>query len=276
MTPPAVAPFGRRAAAVTGVERHGPYVALRALDADGPHPAAGQFYMLRTEHGWGGGEDGRPYLSRAFSFARATPRADGGVELVFLLEEVGPGTRRLAACEAGENLLLAGPFGNSFEAGAARRAVLVAGGVGLAPVAALAAELRESGGAEPVVLIGMRGSEHARAAAALNLEHRLATDDGSAGTHGLVTELLVEELDTESDCTVYACGPPAMLETVRALCAERGVPSRLAMESEMACGFGACHGCVVPTRDGYKRLCVDGPVLDGEMLETALVAGAGH
>ena len=76
--------------------------------------------------------------------------------------------------------------------------------------------------------------------------------------------------------TVFACGPPAMLEAVRALCAERGVPAQLALESGMACGFGACFGCVVPTRDGYLRLCVDGPVLDADRLETALVPGAGH
>jgi NAD(P)H-flavin reductase len=67
-----------------------------------------------------------------------------------------------------------------------------------------------------------------------------------------------------------------MLEAVRVLCAERGVPAQLAMESGMACGFGACFGCVVPTREGYLRLCVDGPVLDADRLDSALVAGAGH
>ena len=61
---------------------------------------------------------------------------------------------------------------------------------------------------------------------------------------------------------MYACGPPAMLEAVRAICAQRTVPAQLALESGMACGFGACFGCVVPTRDGYLRLCVDGPVLE--------------
>jgi NAD(P)H-flavin reductase len=68
---------------------------------------------------------------------------------------------------------------------------------------------------------------------------------------------------------VYACGPPPMLEAVRAICAEQDVPAQLAMESGMACGFGACFGCVVPTREGYIRLCVDGPVLDAADLETA-------
>jgi NAD(P)H-flavin reductase len=103
--------------------------------------------------------------------------------------------------------------------------------------------------------------------AALLREPRVATDDGSTGHHGLVTELLSAELDADAHAHVYACGPPAMLEAVRALTAERDVPAQLALESGMACGFGACFGCVVATRDGYVRLCVDGPVLDASRLE---------
>ena len=80
----------------------------------------------------------------------------------------------------------------------------------------------------------------------------------------------------EERAAVFACGPPPMLEAVRALCAERDVPAQLALESGMACGYGACFGCVVPTRGGYVRLCVDGPVLDAADLESALVPGAGH
>ena len=94
----------------------------------------------------------------------------------------------------------------------------------------------------------------------------IATDDGSSGHHGLVTELLARHLDSHAE--IYGCGPPAMLEAVRALCAEHGIPAQLALESGMACGFGACFGCVVPTRQGYLRLCVDGPVLDAELLES--------
>ena len=88
----------------------------------------------------------------------------------------------------------------------------------------------------------------------------MATDDGSVGRQALVTDLLREQLDADPAATVFACGPPAMLEAVRLLCAELAVPAQLALESGMACGFGACFGCVVPTRDGYVRLCVDGPV----------------
>jgi NAD(P)H-flavin reductase len=75
-----------------------------------------------------------------------------------------------------------------------------------------------------------------------------------------VTDLLREELPGHVE--VYACGPPAMLDAVTAICEEHGVPGQLAMESGMACGFGACFGCVVPTKDGYVRLCVDGPVIE--------------
>ncbi|HEY8639996.1 MAG TPA: hypothetical protein VIL53_05770, partial [Solirubrobacterales bacterium] len=75
---------------------------------------------------------------------------------------------------------------------------------------------------------------------------------------------------------VYSCGPPAMLEAVRVLCTERDVPAQLALESGMACGFGACWGCVVATRDGYRRVCVDGPVLEAAELDSALLPGIGH
>jgi dihydroorotate dehydrogenase electron transfer subunit len=104
----------------------------------------------------------------------------------------------------------------------------------------------------------------------------VVTDDGSVGRRAFVTELLREELDSDPAARVYACGPPAMLEAVRALCAERETPAQLALESGMACGFGACFGCVVPTHEGYLRLCVDGPVLDARRLESALFPGAGH
>jgi NAD(P)H-flavin reductase len=89
-----------------------------------------------------------------------------------------------------------------------------------------------------------------------------------------VTELLAEALTERS--LVYACGPPPMLEAVRALVEERGVPAQLALESGMACGFGACFGCVVATKDGYVRVCVDGPVLEAAELESALMPGVGH
>ena len=96
------------------------------------------------------------------------------------------------------------------------------------------------------------------------------------GRAALVTDLLRERLTDDPAAAVFACGPPAMLEAVRALSAARETPAQLALESGMACGFGACFGCVAPTKAGYVRLCVDGPVLDAEQLDTAMFPGAGH
>src|SRR5205085_3978124 len=116
-----------------------------------------------------------------------------------------------------------------------RKALLVGGGIGAAPLLCLAEALRIE---EAKVLLGFRSAAHAEAARLFApAQPALATDDGSAGRHGLVTELLREALDEQTDRSVYACGPPAMLEAVRALCGERGVRAQLAMESGMACGF---------------------------------------
>lgn len=258
-----LAPFGRRLAPITATERHGAYVVLRCADLDGPEPQAGQFYMLAASSRWGGGESERPFLPRAFSVLRATPGGTGGVELQFLVEDVGPGTKRLCELVPGDGLLLVGPLGAGFASPReGRRALLVGGGVGIAPLAIWQDRL----GADTAVLLGFRDASRA-AGAALMSGARIATDDGSVGYHGLVTELLDVELGRAgSELEVYGCGPPPMLDAVRLLCAERDVPAQLALESGMACGFGACFGCVVPTREGYVRLCLDGPVLDAAVL----------
>jgi dihydroorotate dehydrogenase electron transfer subunit len=272
--PRTLAPPERRVAVVSGVERIGAYHLITALDGSGPvDPRPGQFYMLAAAEGWGGLGDERPYLPRAFSYARARMEPDG-VALTFLLEAIGPGTERLSTLVTDEGLALVGPLGVGFRPPAdGTRPLLVGGGIGAAPLMCLQEELAA---AEYSVLLGFRGAEHAQAAALFSGDPVVVTDDGSVGRGALVTEPLAAELDADPNATVYACGPPAMLEAVRALCAERDVAAQLAMESGMACGFGACFGCVVPTKDGYARLCVDGPVMDAGVLETALVAGAGH
>ncbi|HWE32425.1 MAG TPA: hypothetical protein VG410_03010 [Solirubrobacteraceae bacterium] len=264
-----LAPFGRRPATITARAAHGAYVVLHADDPGGPRPEPGQFYMLTAGERWGGGDGERPFLPRAFSVLRAPAGTD---ELQFMVEDVGPGTRRLTELDAGDELLLVGPLGIGFRAPRdGRRPLLVGGGVGVAPLAIWQDKL--SGAANP--LLGFRDEAHARGAALL-ANVAVATDDGSIGHHGLVTELLEDQLDQDGHAEIYACGPPAMLEAVRAIAAATAVPAQLALESGMACGFGACFGCVVPTKTGYLRLCVDGPVVDADKLETALVAGAGH
>lgn len=266
------APFGRRTARLRGVSELGAYRVLSVHDTSAVLPRAGQFYMLATAAGWGGGADERPFLGRACSVARAAPEA-GGVRLDFLLEDVGPGTHRLCGCAEGEALALVGPLGLGFRAPqAGQRALLVGGGVGIAPLAIWQDELSAAAVATSV-LLGFRDAAHAEGAALLR-DAAIATDDASVGHGGLVTELLADALAQGPPTVAYACGPPPMLEAVRALCERLDVAAQLALESGMACGFGACYGCVVPTRDGgYLRVCVDGPVVDAAVLATALAPG---
>jgi dihydroorotate dehydrogenase electron transfer subunit len=267
------APFGVRTLRVTGREEHGAYVVLRAADPVGPAPQAGQFYMLRAAERWGGGPGERPFLPRAFSVMRAET-GPAGLELQFLLEPVGPGTERLGELHEPDGLRVLGPLGRGFSAPrVGRTALLVGGGVGIAPLAIWQDQL---GPATPV-LLGFRDADHAVGARLLS-GATVATDDGSAGRPGLVTELLEREIDADPRREVYACGPPAMLEAVRAVCAEREIPAQLALEAGMACGFGACFGCVVPTAQGLIRLCLEGPVLDAAQLsaETFSIPGMGH
>jgi dihydroorotate dehydrogenase electron transfer subunit len=254
-----VSGFGRRRLTVTGNLQLGAYRVLRVADPHGAAPQPGQFAMLAAVEEWGGGEQERPYLPRAFSLARWR---DG--EADYLLEDVGPGTRRLCALQAGDEVWALGPLGRGFHLPQdARRAILVGGGVGIAPLAIL----QDSHPHGCTVLLGFRDAPRAEGAALLR-DARVATDDGSVGHHCLVTDLLAEELDRDASAVVYACGPAPMLEAVRAMCAAREVPAQLALESGMACGFGACFGCVVPVRSGgYKRVCVDGPVFDAAELE---------
>ena len=259
----APAPFARRLLTVLGVDELGAYSVLRVADVETPEPRPGQFAMIAAAERWGGGEDERPYLPRAFSIAR---RRIG--ESHFLLEDVGPGTRRLCELAEGDGLWALGPLGHGFSPPAPRRrAILVGGGVGIAPLAILQDTLEADGETDVTVLLGFRDGARAVGASLLR-GAAIATDDGSVGHHGLLTELLSKELYRDSRATVYACGPAPMLEAVRSMCAGRDVPAQLALESGMACGFGACYGCAVPRRGGgYLRVCVDGPVLDAAELE---------
>jgi dihydroorotate dehydrogenase (NAD+) catalytic subunit len=278
-----VAPWGRRLCAVTESRASGGYRVFSLLDGEGPKPEPGQFYMLATKSHWE--ERGtRPFLPRALSVADAV-EAEGGVRLDFLIEGIGPGTDRLCELETGEGVWINGPLGNAFSdprelAAGAAGAILVGGGIGIAPLALLRKRFGEQN--VPVrVLLGFRDAAHSGGLDDLFAccEVALASEDGHVGHRGFVTDLLAAMLggDDAGSAAVYSCGPPAMLEAVRAMCAEREVACELAMESPMACGYGACFGCAVPKPDGgYMRLCVDGPVLRslaGDPLDIAPPAG---
>ena len=205
---------------------------------------------------------------------------DGAPEHAQVLYKVfGAGTRLMATLETGAPLQVLGPLGNSFEAPADPRTIplFVAGGIGSAPFPAFAAALRARDVA-PRMIYG------ARSAADLPLlawfqDHcadvRVTTDDGSLGHRGLVTDELkrvIEEHGADA-VHVYACGPEPMLKAVARLCIGLHVCCDLALEARMACGFGVCLGCVVPTHDagadgdrGFSRVCIDGPVLAASRL----------
>jgi NAD(P)H-flavin reductase len=235
------APFGRRLCEVAHNRESGGYRVVSLVDREGPEPQAGQFYMLAAADGWGA-RDGRAFLPRAISVAETTPAAGGGVRLDFLLDAVGPGTERLGALRERDGVWITGPLGNSFAAprevseGAAG-AVLVGGGVGVAPLAQLRRRFAERG-VPHRVLLGFRERAHTGgldlfcgSSGALCPEVRLATEDGHAGVQGRVTDLLLPILagDDVTSGVVYSCGPPAMLEAVRVLCAEHGVAVELAL-----------------------------------------------
>ncbi len=277
------APFGRRLCKVSEARASGGYRVFSLLDREGPEPLPGQFYILAAER-WAD-EGGRPYLPRAISVAETAPALTSpllahsakkgevsGVRLDFLIEGVGPGTEQLCGLEVGEKVWVMGPLGSSFAeprelSSDAAGAILVGGGIGIAPLALLRRTFAERN-IPTRVLLGFRDKAHSGGLDDLFAccEVRLASEDGHVGHRGYVTDLLSTMLtgDDATSAAVYACGPPAMLDAVAQLCESRDVACELAMESPMACGYGACFGCAVPKPDGgYMRLCVDGPVLSG-------------
>jgi NAD(P)H-flavin reductase len=267
------APLGRRLCEVTENHASGGYRVFSLRDEDGPPPEAGQFYMLAAEDHWEE-SGGRPFLPRALSVADAVADGDA-TRLDFLLEAVGPGTERLCGLTPGERAWVNGPLGNAFSeprqlAPDAAGAILIGGGIGIASLALLRRRF-SARGVPAQILLGFRDRAHSGGLGDLfsNCQIGLASDDGHVGERGLVTDLLAAMLDGDdaTSAAVYSCGPPAMLEAVRAMCAARGVACELALESPMACGFGACFGCAVPLAEGgYMRLCVDGPVVAGDRI----------
>jgi len=250
------APLGRRLAEVVGCRPLGPYRLLQVADPTSPPPRPGQFAMLAAAEGWGG-EEGRPYLPRAFSYADFN---DGVAS--FLVAAVGPGTRRLAALRPGERVWLLGPLGRPFSPRPGT-CLAVGGGTGIAPLAFLANRTELAVEA----LFGFATGGQA-AAADLVPSAAVATEDGACGRRGTVLELLRERLAQVSEGVwLCGCGPQGLLEELRRLALELRIPCQLALEAPMACGFGACHGCVVAGADGtYLRVCAEGPVFAAEQL----------
>ncbi len=218
----------------------------------------GQFAMLSVRPPGAPGQD--PLLPRPFSFLRA-----GGGVVEFFIRSVGRGTVMLSRASAGERFMLLGPLGRGFEppADPDTQAIFVAGGIGVAPFLHFAESFR--GRRRPILLYGGKSARDLQLLPELcgPMDVKLATEDGSLGTKGFVTELLKPLLDEQGGPSVelYTCGRPAMMEAVAKLA--RGVPVQASLEARMACGIGICRGCAVKVAKGnYVEVCVDGPVYD--------------
>jgi len=211
-----------------------------------------------------------PLLRRPFSFHKI-----GKDTFEILYHVVGKGTEILSNINVGADnhlplLDIIGPLGNGFNIIKGKIAVLIGGGCGAAPLYALEEELKRQKieshffmGATTEGLLLCRSDF-----ASLGTKLYISTDDGSCGEKCHVSALFSSYLDTlpAKDLVIYSCGPKAMLKAVIEIAKEKGIPCQVSLEEHMACGIGACLGCVVETKEGNKRVCKDGPVFDAKVL----------
>lgn len=224
--------------------------------------APGQFVMVKTSATL------EPFLKRPISI-NGFDKEIGTITLVY--QVIGRGTALLAQLKKGEDIELVGPLGNGFAwSEEDKSVVLVGGGCGVAPLIALGEELVKAG-KQVYALIGAQSKEKLLGEeefTQMGIKLMIATDDGSYGRKGFVTELLSELLRSERLDKIFCCGPRPMTKSVVALAKEFHIPSQVSLEERMGCGVGLCIGCVckVSNQDGtvtYKKVCQDGPVFDG-------------
>lgn len=252
-----------------------PTVRIGAKTVDWPEEGIAKFTqpeLIGTE----------PMLRRPFSLAGRRD-TDEGVQLDLIYRTVGAGTGWLAGVKADQELSILGPLGNAFPISHEKpQAVLVGGGVGIPPMLYLA-EALGAAGKDTVAFCGSRSArllpltvagDNGGVAefAAFGAAAGIATDDGSLGRKGFVTELLAQwisgQCDAPTGLVVYACGPEPMMKEAGEICISRGIECYLCLERYMACGMGTCQSCVVKIRDdsnggwSYKLCCTDGPVFD--------------
>jgi len=220
----------------------------------------GQFVMVKPRTG------AEPLLRRPLGVHGLR-----GKNIELLYEVVGPATTILSQKKSGEFIDVIGPLGNGFcyegrRAKGEGRSILVAGGMGVAPLFFLAEKIKKL---KPIILIGAKTKSLIlceKEFKHLGCDVKIATDDGSAGVKGKVTGLLntILAIGDWRLATIYACGPRPMLEAVNHISQKYKIPAQVSLEEHMSCGFGACLGCAVNTIDGYKQVCKDGPVFDAQ------------
>jgi len=213
----------------------------------------GQYVMVRC------GEGDEMPLRRPLSVHRTSRK--GGV--AFLFAVVGRGTEWLAQRKQGDSLDLFGPLGNGFDiAPSSKNLLLVAGGIGIAPLIALA-ESAVATGSSVTLLMGDKNKARIYPERLLPSEIKVvvATEDGSLGLKGMVTDLIPQFVSGADQ--VFACGPLPMYRRMAEMCGQRGnMPVQVLLEAVMGCGVGACLSCAVETGHGRKLVCKDGPVFD--------------
>jgi dihydroorotate dehydrogenase electron transfer subunit len=227
--------------------------------------APGQFAMVDVP------DRSRPYLRRAYSVADADAGA-GTVEL--LLKTIGKGTAALEELPEGSPVRLLGPLGNTFTLGnlpRGARVAIVAGGIGAAPFPLLLKAISRAGLACDLYFGGRNARELSLSTRFEGLvpgETILATDDGSLGEKGFVTEALSRRLAAGTRyARLFACGPMPMFGALAKVVLPAGIPSEFSTEAEMGCGFGACLGCVIPGVDKpFIVSCSEGPILGPEKI----------
>jgi dihydroorotate dehydrogenase electron transfer subunit len=268
-----VSPKPRRFAPIRGVGRvvslvdeGGPNRRLVLAVPGWPGFEPGQFVML-SPGGLGSVPRLDPLLPRPMAVYREGG-ANGERHIEILFKVHGRGTALMADVGVGSRMRVVGPLGTPFpDPCDGERAILVAGGTGIASVYELAAGLASRGIAVEV-LLGARSADDLMGEAdfaALDVTLRVATEDGSRGHRGRVTALLTGSLEASGAARVYACGPTPMMAAAAAIAAEREAPCWVSLENPMACGFGVCLGCAAPLREGgFALVCRDGPVLAAE------------
>ena len=225
----------------------------------------GQFVML-SPGALGAAPRSDPLLPRPMAVYRS--HAADVVEILY--KRSGRGTALLAEALPGQCVRLVGPLGSGFGVPPdGERAVLVAGGTGIASVRELAARL--AGRCPVSVLLGARTALDLMGVddfEALGVALELATEDGSRGRRGLVTDLLEAALAEPTPARVYACGPTAMMRRCAEIARANGRRCDVSLENHMACGFGVCLGCAAPLdAGGYALVCREGPVFDAALLD---------
>lgn len=238
----------------------------------------GQFIMVRPADGFD------PLLRRPFSVFEILREADGRVTGVSLLNKaIGIGTRRLLELQPGDRLPCLGPLGRPFvPVDPPAHAWMIAGGVGLAPFATLAAALKQRG-TSSTLFYGARNAGdlfYLDRFERLGVRLVLATENGSLGTRGFVTVPLERELDAappSQDLVLYACGPTPMMRAVARLATAYRRRCQVSLEPVMGCGLGGCYSCVVPVRRNgrshFVRGCLEGPVFDAATLDWTELSG---